>query len=126
MSTPTIIVELIADYNILKMIWGPQVEEHDIAVAFRSIASTLKKSEYPIDVIVDISSNPHFPMQTVISEALSGPFNYPHMGTWVVVGTSRAAHIVSNVLNRLSGQEKVFRFSTQEEALSHLAAHQNR
>jgi len=120
-ATPTITVEPINGYDILQMTWGPQVEEHDIAVAFRTIASFLKQSTQRIDVIVDISSNPHFPMQTVISETLGGPFNHPQMGMWVVVGVSRAAHIVANVLSRLGSRDRVFRFATQQEALSYLA-----
>lgn len=123
-STPTITVEPIAGCNILKMTWGAEIDEHDIAVAFRAVASELRKAQQPIHVIVDISSNPRFPMQTVISETLGGLFNQPQMGTWVVVGVSRAAHIVTNVLNRLGHRDKVFRFATEEEALSHLAARQ--
>src|SRR5258708_16564160 len=126
MSIPTIAVDLIIDYNLLKMTWAPQINEHDIAVAFREIASALKKSEIPIDVIVDISNNPQFSMQTLFSEALGGPFKHPQLGMWVVVGTSRAAHIVANGLNRLSGQKKVVRFSTQDEALTYLATYANR
>ena len=126
MSVPTITVDLITDYNLIKMTWGAHIDEQDIILAFRAITSILKKSGSAVNVLVDITSNPQFSMQTLFSEALSGPFKYPQLGMWAVVGTSRAAHIVSNVLNRLSSDQKVIRFSTQAEALDYLSAQSSR
>ena len=68
--------------------WDQWVAEIDIRPAFHALTRALDEARAPVNVIVDLRANPHLPLQTTISETISGPFLHRNMGRWLVVGSN--------------------------------------
>src|SRR5581483_12105606 len=87
MTTTTRTVEIFPTErsNVLNMVWSRKVDSADVAFTFRAVTEILDKSTEAVHIIVDIRQDPKFPLQTTISETLSGPFRHAKMGQWLVL-----------------------------------------
>ena len=121
MSTPTITVEPIEHYPALKMTWQHFVNEADVAPAFQKIANLLDTTHQPIYVIVDLLSNPRFPIMVTVQEAL-GPYRDPMLKEWLVIGSNWMAKAIESTLARISGHRNVRWFISEADALAYLSA----
>jgi hypothetical protein len=115
----TVRVEPLEAYPALKMIWEHTVLEADVAPAFRKIMNALDATNRPIYVIVDLLSNPRFPMMVTVQEALPC-YRDPMMKEWLIVGSNWMAKAIEGTLARITRHKNVRWFSTEAEALTYL------
>ena len=101
--------------------WASYVAETDVRPAFRNLTRLLDVAHGPVHVIVDLRNDPRLPLQTTISETMSGPFMHRNMGRWLVIGSNNRAAIIAAVITKVGRIDSIFWFETEEEALAHLA-----
>jgi hypothetical protein len=106
--------------SALLMTWEHDVNKDDVAPAFEQITEFLNVAPDTCYVIVDLLENPRFPIVETMRRALSGPYNHPKMGAWLVVGSNQLARQIENFLSTVTGKEKVNWFDTIEDAMTHL------
>jgi hypothetical protein len=82
----------------------------------------LSASAVPLRVVVDVSSNPRFPLSETISGAFWGPFRNQMLTEWLVIGASGMAHTIGRTLIGLSRRDNIRWFETMNEALAYLDA----
>jgi hypothetical protein len=117
-NASTVRIEPIPGYNALRMTWHHEPASDDAKAAFQQIIDYLDKAEAKVNIVVDVQSDPQFPLGTTLSGA-ARPHTHPRMGRWLVIGQNRLAQLIGNAMNALS-DEKILWFSTEEEALVHL------
>ncbi len=117
---PTVIVEPLEGYNAVRMAWQRRVDVGDIEAAFREVLRLLDDAEAPVHFVIDIASNPSFPLLTTIQGVLSGPFAHPALGECLVIGASDMAHVFARTLDRMSVRKPVRWFASAEYALDYL------
>lgn len=118
---PTVSVEPIEGYPALKMIWQHDVVEADVAPAFARISAALDATNRPLYIVVDLLSNPRFPIMTTVQEALS-PYRDPMLKEWLIVGSNWMAKAIEGTLARITRHKNVRWFKTETEALAYLTA----
>ncbi len=114
----TVSVERIEGYNALRMTWQRQVTETDVRDAFRKITDALENADEPTYMVVDLLSNPEFPMRVTVVEALPA-YRHPMLRQWLIVGSNRLAHMVETVLSGATRRKNVLWVSSEEEAVNH-------
>ena len=119
MTIATVRVEPIENYPALKMIWEHTVLEADVAPAFQKIMSALDATKRPIYVVVDLLSNPRFPMMVTVQEALPC-YRDPMLKEWLIVGSNWMARAIEGTLARITRHKNVRWFSTEAEAMAYL------
>ena len=119
MSIATVSVEPIENYPALKMTWQHTILEADVAPAFQKIMAVLNTSKRPIYIVVDILSNPRFPMMRTVQEALPC-YRDPMLKEWLVVGSNATARAIEGTLSRITRHKNVRWFNTQAEAIAYL------
>jgi hypothetical protein len=119
---PSVTVERVEGYpHAVRLKWERYVVETDIRPAFHQLTRFLDEASQPINVLVDLRSDPHLPLQTTISETLSGPFLHKKMGLWLVVGFNQRAEVVANVISAVGPRDTIRWYKTEAEALEHLS-----
>ena len=121
MDEKTVRVEVIEGFSALKMIWDTRPLERDVARAFVEITRYLDKVDETVNVIVDITSAPKFPITTTYSGVMSGPFNHSKMGKWLVVGSNIGAQIIAKMMNAVGSGGEIIWFENEEAAMAALA-----
>jgi hypothetical protein len=117
----TVTIEPIKDHpNALRLNWERWVVEADVRPTFHELTHYLDEAFAPVNVLVDLTSDPRLPLQTTISETISGPFMHPNMGMWLVVGTNQRAQIVANVITLVGLRDSIRWFESEAEALAFL------
>jgi hypothetical protein len=116
----TISVAPIEDHAAYVISWPSLPQEHDVRDAFKRLVHHLDFAKGQVDVINDLTQNPSFPVQAVISEVLSGPHKHPNMGEWLCVGTNRLSRVIATVLTAISERTNIRWFKTYDEAIKYL------
>ena len=117
--SPTVIVDMIHGYPALKMTWRNNIRKADVSVAFDRIADFLDQAGETIHVVVDITSNPVFPLRETISGAMR-PFGHRYMGLWLVVGSNPLARIIEGSLKLATRRDSVKWFKNLDDAIKYL------
>lgn len=118
MSDTTVDVRRIDNRTIL-MTWANVVTHLDVKEAFKEVDVILNKAEEEMFVVVDISTNPNFPLSATISGALYGPYRNPQLREWLIVGSSVVAHSIERTLVNITGRSNVRWFTTLAEAFAY-------
>lgn len=121
MMMTTVSVEALEGYPALKMIWQHDVVETDVAPAFAKISAALDATKHPLYVVVDLLSNPRFPIMTTVQEALA-PYRDPMLKEWLIIGSNWMAKAIESTLARITRHKNVRWFKTEAEALAYLTA----
>jgi hypothetical protein len=116
----TVWVETLTDLPAVKMIWKRQVHSPDVSAAFQEIDKCLTRSKEPQYVIVDITSNPNFPIFETVIHCAVGPFRNPMLHEWLIVGENAGAKRIENLLSRMTGRSNVRWFNCEEQAIAYL------
>ena len=114
----TVQVESIEGYNALRMRWDSKPVARDVRSAFGHIMDVLGKVDKPVNIIVDIQSDPQFPLGATITGG-SRAHIHRQMGYWLVIGENHLAKVIANTMARVA-QRKILWFSTEGEAMAHL------
>jgi hypothetical protein len=119
---PTVFIESVDNHpTAVWLRWERWVVEADVRPAFHEMTHRLDTARQPVHVLVDLRADPRLPLQTTISETLSGPFMHPNMGEWLVIGTNARAHFVADMITRVGRQNSIRWFQTDTEAFEHLS-----
>ncbi|MBN1964160.1 MAG: hypothetical protein JW910_05915 [Anaerolineae bacterium] len=118
-AQPTVHVEPIPGCPALKMTWQQHVRDEDVKTAFEDIIAALEAREAPLFVIVDLLSNPRFPLRTTVQEA-SSAYRDRRLAAWLIVGSNWMARMVEGSLSRLTGRHNVYWYESEAEALAAL------
>lgn len=95
----TVWIEVLEDYNdALLMTWTARPNQRDVQQVFEAIRTHLNHSSHPIHIIVDIQSNPAFPLADTLHGALK-PQTHTRMGKWLVIGTNHVARIIARTIS---------------------------
>lgn len=112
---PTVYIENTIWPNVVKMIWQHDVNEADVLPAFYALTQRLNRTVEPLYVVMDLQARPKFPMAETITGAMSGPFGHPKLAYWLMIGTSRPARIIENVLTQVTRHRNTAWFNSLEE-----------
>jgi hypothetical protein len=118
LNETTIKVTLLEHEPVIYFQWGHLVFRDDVRPAFEQIDRLLDASPDPIYVLVDISSNPQFPLTETVNAAIQGPARHPKLKGWLVVGKSNMAQIIGRSINALTGKRNIQWFETYADALA--------
>jgi hypothetical protein len=114
----TISVGRLASYaNTLLMTWQQDVRLGDVSNAFKAINSTLDNTDNLLYVIVDIRSQPKFPMAETIFAAVRGPYRHPKMAAWLVIGDNRVARMIGTTVSNIARRNNIEWFESMQSAL---------
>lgn len=103
----TVWSERIEELDAIKMVWGKRIEVDEMRVAFNDVVAYLNRADAPQCVIVDVSSNPRFPIIDTVIHCLAGPFKHPMLSEWLVIGGNDGARTIGNMLMRVSGRANI-------------------
>ena len=119
MSIATVSVDPIESYPALKMTWQHTILDPDVAPAFRKIMAALDATKRPIYVVVDILSNPRFPMMVTVQEALPC-YRDPMLKEWLIIGSNPMARAIEGTLAPITRHKIVRWFANYAEAIAYL------
>lgn len=120
----TVQVEAYQDYPAMKMTWDHLVKAEHVLESFREITRLLEKMGPGTYVIVDLLTNPKYPLTATINGALFGPFRDPRLQAWLIVGVNNPlARMVEHTLKSVSGRSNVHWFDTEAQALAYITKH---
>jgi hypothetical protein len=117
LNETTIKVTLLEDEHAIYFQWDHLVLREDVRPAFEQIDRLLDASPDPIYVVVDISSNPQFPLTETVNAAIQGPARHPKLKGWLVVGKSNMARIIGRSINAMTGKRNIQWFESYADAL---------
>lgn len=122
METPnkTVHVEDFGEFPAVKMTWQREVNYPDLSDAFRQIEEKLNNSAQPLYVVVDITRNPNFPLNTTVAEAAAGPYRNPKLVEWLVIGSNLGARMIERLLSSITGRHNVRWFKSEAEVIAYL------
>ena len=103
----TVWAERIEELDAIKMVWGKRIDVEEMRKAFSDVVAYLNRADAPQCVIVDVSSNPRFPIIDTVIHCLAGPFKHPMLNEWLVIGGNDGARTIGNMLMRVSGRANI-------------------
>jgi hypothetical protein len=109
-----IIMELQPQLSAIKLVWNSAVTEQGVREGFNRVQAQLTESESPQYIIMDISTNPQFPLKETTAAALFGPYRHPMLLEWLIIGDSEQWHFVEHMLHRATNERKMRWFDTLE------------
>jgi hypothetical protein len=119
-AKPTVWADRLEGLPAIKMVWTARPNVQDIRKAFSDITAHLSYDEQSLYVVVDISSNPRFPLFDTVIHCLTGPFKHENLREWLVVGDSPAARQIESLLSRVTGRSNIRWFGTEAQAMAYL------
>jgi hypothetical protein len=119
MKIPTVDVQPIEYLPALKMTWQHKVVDKDVIMAFESITAALNNSKKPLYVVVDLLSNPNFPLMVTVQNALE-PYRHPQLQEWLIVGSNWMAKTIEGTLSKITRHKNVRWFDSEDEALDYM------
>lgn len=117
--TSTIVIEATNSPTLIRMTWSHEVNGHDVKPAFEAITQYLDAANQPIYILVDILSDPIFPLRETISSALWTAYKHPMLAEWLIVGANPLAHAIERTLSKVTGRHNVVWFHHEVEAIAH-------
>lgn len=120
MDGKTVNVKVMEGQNALLMTWQRDVDKDDVRSAYHEMMEHLNMTSKPMYIIVDIQSNPRFPLAETISGAFWGPFRHKMLAEWLVVGSSSLARNIGRTLTGITLRDNIRWFGTMEEAVAYL------
>ena len=104
----------------LWMIWDRWPAEAAVTRACESMVAHMDAADQPVHVLVDLRSNPNFPMRVTVMDVLEGPARHCKMGDWLVIGANRLAKVIGSVVSRVTRRENIRWYDTEEQTLAAL------
>ena len=107
---------------IIKMTWDQHVINQDVYAAFQQINNLLNASPTTMFVMVDIRTNPSFPITATLDGALNGPYRNSQLKDWLIVGINPIAQMLEKIMASATGRRNVRWFENEQEALAFVMA----
>lgn len=118
MNKATVSIEFSGD--VAKMTWEARPTVQDVMAAFETLESHLQQRTAPLHVIVDIRSNPEFPLMATARMAVP-LYRSDMLAAWLIIGRNTAARAIESVLAQLTRRHNVYWFKDEAEALAFIA-----
>ena len=108
------------------MVWGRNVTDRDVRIAFGRIQSLLDEVGEPRCVLVDLSNMPNMPLAPTLQSALAGPYRHPMLRNWLIIESehNRVAHLLERLLSGATRRRNVYWFTSEQEALAFIDSEQ--
>jgi hypothetical protein len=101
------------------------VNERDTRNGFSSVSQILNGAQQPMFVVVDIRTNPDFPLASAVKAALEeGVYCHPMLQEWLVIGDNPLARVTEFLLKSATGRSNVRWFSTEAQLADYVALRQ--
>ncbi len=126
MHTTTILVSKRDDAPVVLMTWQQRVNERDVLAAFEQVDRLLNESDGSCYVLVDIRSNPQFPIAATLKGAAFGPYRNRNMAEWLIVGVNPIARLIERTLTGVTKHDIVRWFDDETEALGYVRCVQDK
>jgi hypothetical protein len=120
-SELTVYVEPLDNHHAVKMIWQHQIVARDLRTAFGQIGEALAQTDEPLYVIVDLQSNPQFPIRATVEEALPA-YRHPNLKAWLILGHNRIGKLIESTLTALTRRQNVYWFNSEADAIAYIQA----
>ena len=121
MSDTTVTVVHDTETNAIRMYWKHTVDIGDVQVAFRLVQDILDRVDNPASVVIDLLSDPNFPLLTTLNCLVSGPLQHPQAREWLVVGSNSQVRIFAKTLADMDRTARTVRwFATDAQLQAHL------
>lgn len=120
-SNTTVTVEFVD--RMVKMTWGQRPAVKDIRRAFEEVVDYLEERVDPVYVIIDITSNPHFPIVSTVQAAMPA-FRNEMLRAWLVIGSNSLAQVIEGILSGVTKRRNVHWFANEDEMLAFVAEHE--
>lgn len=120
MTHPTVRIERGDAPNILRMVWDHEVFESDIKSAFQKLFDLLDDATQPQSIIVDLTSDPQFPLIETMMSALPS-YRHARVSAWLVVGSNTFARYIAQFLGTAVKRANVHWFDNETEVVDFLA-----
>ncbi len=114
-------IDRVKEVPAVQMIWGQFATPAEITHAFQQINHLLNLANESLFVIVDIRSNPNFPLSATINSALFGPYRNPALREWLIIGSNPLAHTIERILSGVTGRGNIRWFADDIEVSGYLA-----
>lgn len=115
MMQPTVYVKPITS-TVLLMTWQHDVDKNDVTDVFNDLRTRLRETEQPLQIIVDITAQPIFPVQSIVSNAMHGVYSHPKLERWLVAGESISAKLIADALEKIRRRGNIVWCKTLDEA----------
>ena len=112
------------DLPIIRMTWDQHVHNQDVHHAFQRINALLNDSPVPLFALVDIRTNPSFPITATLDGALTGPYRNPRLKEWLIVGINPIAQMLEKIMASATGRRNVRWFENEQEAIAYVIEQQ--
>lgn len=119
---PTVSLKVLTP-TIVLLNWQHDVDKNDVVQAFDDLRAFLKEASQPVHVIVDIRSDPGFPLQTTIANAMNDVYGHENLAEWLVVGENQFAKLIASVLERFRRRGNIQWLDSIEEAYIYVGYH---
>lgn len=119
-ATASVVVDRLENANAAKMTWQHSVTAKDVRSAFNQLDEMLAESDDDFFVVVNLLSNPNFPLNATVDGALFGPYRNPKLRAWLIVGSNPVARLIERLLAGVTNRRNVLWFDTENEALEYL------
>ncbi len=115
----TVWLEPVSGYDtVYKMVWTASPSREDTSAVFEVIVDVLDSAPAPVYIIVELLSNPHFPLKQTLSGAMQA-HSHHKMGKWLVIGSNRIAKLIGNVLTTFNNTDIEW-FKTEQQVIQYL------
>jgi hypothetical protein len=112
---PTVYIKQVTP-QVLVMTWQHDVDRNDVVAAFNDLRIRLRETQAPLQIIVDITAKPKFPIQATVANAMHGVFGHRNLERWLVAGENTGAKLIANSLEKFRRRDNIFWFKTLNEA----------
>ncbi|MBX3064138.1 MAG: STAS/SEC14 domain-containing protein [Anaerolineae bacterium] len=116
---PTVQIDYLEGYHALKMTWQHNVQTQDVYTAFHKIEMELRKSDQPLYVVVDLLSDPRFPLKATVDGARVS-YRHPRLAEWLIIGSNWLARAIERALASVTNKRNVRWFDSEDAALAYL------
>ena len=113
-------MEIHPQLSAIKLVWDSAITEQGVREGFSRVQAQLSESEAPQYIIMDVSTNPQFPLKETTAAALFGPYRHPMLREWLIVGECKQWHFVEQMLYRATNERKMRWFDTLDTAETYI------
>lgn len=108
--------EVWVDNGIIGVQWVMPLTADDLQGSFARVAQMVDGSVQPVDIVFDISSADHFPVDAGMLAGGAKFLNNPKTRNVAVVGVNHWAQIVASAASRATGKSIIF-YRSYDEAV---------
>lgn len=111
-----ILMKINSQLSAINRVWESEVSDYDVYSVFNPVQSQLSDAASPQYIVMDISSNPKFPLRETITAALFGFYRHPMAAEWLAVGVCEQWKFAEQMLVKATNGRKMRWFRDIAEA----------